>query len=62
MMAKAMPIPKAQPIWKILPKAAIPRGLSAFKVKPAMAAIPGKLSKRQCTSVTWNISRTKAHT
>jgi hypothetical protein len=42
MMAKTMPNANATPIWKIDPKAVTPMGLSEFRVKLAMAAIPGK--------------------
>lgn len=41
MMAKAMPTAKAQPIWKILPKAVTPTGFSRFNVKEAIEAMPG---------------------
>lgn len=37
MMAKAMPMAKAHPIWKMLPKA----GLAVLRVKEAMLAMPG---------------------
>lgn len=43
MIAKAIPMAKPQPIWKMLPNAAAPRGLAALMVKVVMAAIPGKL-------------------
>lgn len=45
MIAKAIPMAKAQPIGKIPPKAATPMGDSRFRVKVVIAAIPGKLSK-----------------
>ena len=38
MMANAIPMAKAQPIWGIDPKA----GLASFRKKVAVAAIPGK--------------------
>lgn len=40
-MAKAMPRANAKPIAKRLPKAETPRGDAPFKVKVAMAPIPG---------------------
>jgi hypothetical protein len=47
MMANAMPIAKAQPIWKIEPKTGTPSSLPAAevvaRVKDATEAIPGKL-------------------
>ncbi len=43
MMAKAIPMAKAHPIWKSDPNAATPASFSRFRVKEAMAAIPGKL-------------------
>ena len=47
MMANAMPIAKAQPIWKIVPKTETPTSLPAAevvaRVKDATEAIPGKL-------------------
>lgn len=51
MIAKAMPIPKAQPIWKRPPNAAAPMGFVALSVKVVMAAIPGKLPDHQCVAV-----------
>jgi hypothetical protein len=56
MMANAMPIAKAQPIWKIEPKTGTPTSLPAAevvaRVKDATEAIPGKLKVgvRLCTS------------
>lgn len=44
MMANAIPIANAQPIWKREPNAVTPIGFSALRVKEAMAAMPGKLS------------------
>jgi hypothetical protein len=50
MMANAMPIAKAQPIWKIEPKTGTPNSLPAAevvaRVKDATEAIPGKLKMR----------------
>jgi hypothetical protein len=50
MMANAMPIAKAQPIWKIEPKTGTPSSLPAAevvaRVKDATEAIPGKLKMR----------------
>ena len=43
MMAKAIPMANAQPIWNREPKAATPMGFSALRVNEAIAAIPGKL-------------------
>ena len=43
MMAKAMPMAKAQPIWKIEEKAVTPRVWEALMVKAVIEAIPGKL-------------------
>ncbi len=47
MMAKAMPMAKPQPIWKMLPKAVTPRGEAPLRVKSVMHAIPGKLEACQ---------------
>lgn len=44
MIAKAIPMAKAQPIWNRLPNTVTPRGFSKFMVKLATEAIPGKLS------------------
>lgn len=43
MMAKAMPMANAQPIWNKEPNAVTPIGLSALSVNVVMAAIPGNL-------------------
>ena len=43
MMAKAIPMAKAQPTWNRLPNAVTPRGFSKLRVKLATEAIPGKL-------------------
>jgi hypothetical protein len=49
MMAKAIPMAKPQPIWKMPPKALAPMGEAALSVKVATAAIPGKLEAfRSC--------------
>ena len=47
MIAKAIPMAKAQPIGKIPPKAATPMGDSRFRVKVVIAAMPGKLIKHK---------------
>ena len=44
-IAKAIPMAKAQPIGKMPPKAATPMGDSRFRVNVAIAAMPGKLIK-----------------
>ena len=41
-MAKAMPMAKPNPIWRILLKKGTGNGLVVFTVKEATAAIPGK--------------------
>ena len=43
MMANAIPMANAQPIWKMEPKADAPIGLAPLIVKEVIAAIPGKL-------------------
>lgn len=43
MIAKAIPMAKAQPMPNTLPNAVTPRGFSRLMVKLATAAIPGKL-------------------
>ena len=44
-MANAMPMAKAQPIWNRDPNAVTPKGFSKLRVKLAMEAMPGKLFK-----------------
>ena len=43
MIAKAMPMAKAHPIWNNEPNAVTPRGLAPLSVKLVMEAMPGKL-------------------
>lgn len=45
MMAKAIPMVKAHPTWKREPYAVTPTSESRFRVKEAMAAMPGKLTE-----------------
>ena len=61
MMANAMPIAKAQPIWKIEPKTGTPTSLPAAevvaRVKDATEAIPGKLKVRVRLSTSDRLSQ-----
>ena len=48
MMAKAIPMAKAQPIWKREPYTARGSGELTFRKREEVAAMPGKLRKEQC--------------